>query len=110
MHKMIQINTSMNFIKEVDDWGWKLSPVVFYRGIKLQNTTWLSFQPKTFEIIALKSYYLCLVLIRRFPTSQGGFPIKVKAIILINYSWIVNTLLNMVWPFLSAKLRSRVIK
>jgi len=39
---------------------------------------------------------------------QGGFPIKVKAIILINYSWIVNTLLNMVWPFLSAKLRSRV--
>ena len=27
--------------------GWKLSPVVFYRLLTLQNTTWLSFQPNS---------------------------------------------------------------
>ena len=30
--------------------GWKLSPVVFYLWLRLQNTTWLSFQPDIINI------------------------------------------------------------
>jgi len=39
---------------------------------------------------------------------QGTFPVKVKAFIFVNHSWIVRTMITMVWPFLSDKMRNRI--
>ena len=40
--------------------------------------------------------------------KQGTFPMKIKAVHLINHTWLVNVILTMAWPFLSNKLRGRV--
>jgi len=39
---------------------------------------------------------------------QGTFPMKIKAVHLINHTWLVNVILTMAWPFLSNKLRGRI--
>jgi len=50
------------------------------------------------------------LLLKKFADIiQGKFPLKVKLINIINHSWLFSAILKMVWPFLSVKMRSRIL-